>query len=137
MKILVCGGRNYGVKFSESGNIMLNKKEQDFLFGILNHAEKAYGPIEIIEGEAQGADRLSAMWAEKNGVTVHRFPADWKKHGKGAGPIRNRQMLVEGKPDLVIAFPGGNGTRNMIDQARNAGVTVLEFSKEMVDFLTS
>ena len=52
------------------------------------------------------------------------YPANWKKHGRAAGPIRNKQMLEEAKPDLVIAFPGGAGTANMVKQAREAGVKV-------------
>jgi len=52
------------------------------------------------------------------------FPADWSRHGKSAGPIRNRQMLIEGRPDIVVAFPGGKGTANMIKQAVEAGVKV-------------
>ena len=45
--------------------------------------------------------------------------------GRKAGPIRNQRMLDEGKPDLVVAFPGGKGTNGMIDLARNAGVRVI------------
>jgi hypothetical protein len=53
-------------------------------------------------------------------------PAEWKKHGKRAGPLRNMRMLEEWKPDGVAAFPGGSGTADMIAQARNAGVKVWE-----------
>jgi predicted Rossmann-fold nucleotide-binding protein len=54
------------------------------------------------------------------------FPANWPKHGKGAGFIRNQQMLNEGKPDLMIAFPGGKGTADMIEKAIKAGIKVIE-----------
>ena len=53
------------------------------------------------------------------------FPAEWKKHGKAAGPIRNRKMLQDGKPDLVLAFPGGRGTANMVELATDAGIRVM------------
>ena len=53
-----------------------------------------------------------------NGVVVEEFKADWDKFGRAAGPIRNAQMLREGKPDLVVAFPGGRGTANMVAQAK-------------------
>lgn len=80
----------------------------------------------LIHGDAKGADRLSEEMVEPSHVTVERYPADWDKYGKGAGPIRNKQMLDEGKPDLVIAFlaPNSRGTKNMIEQATKAGVPV-------------
>jgi hypothetical protein len=55
---------------------------------------------------------------------VSTFFAAWHEHGRGAGPIRNRQMLEEGRPDLVVAFPGGHGTAGMIKLALKAGVPV-------------
>lgn len=60
-------------------------------------------------------------------VPVRVFKADWDKHGKAAGPIRNQQMLDEGKPDLVLAFAGGKGTDDMCRRARAAGVEVRRF----------
>jgi len=56
-------------------------------------------------------------------VKLTRCRAEWEKHGKRAGPIRNRQML-ELKPDGVVAFPGDRGTRDMITAAQEAGVPV-------------
>lgn len=79
----------------------------------------------LIEGEAPGADTLSREYADRCKIPVEPYPAKWRLHGrKKAGPIRNGQMLVEGKPDLVVAFPGGTGTANMMRQARAAGVEV-------------
>lgn len=74
--------------------------------------------------EKLGADTLAKEYAIRRGISVSAFPALWGKHGKSAGPIRNNQMLTEGKPELVIAFRGPNsrGTQNMIDQAKKAGV---------------
>lgn len=59
------------------------------------------------------------------GIRVQKFPADWDRYGKAAGGIRNSQMLIEGKPDLVVAFPGGNGTRDMVLKARKAGIRTI------------
>jgi len=109
LKVLVCGGRDY--------------KDKMFLWNILD----GYGPpeiTEIISGMATGADAFAAEWAIKSGFKLHKYPADWKTHGKAAGMIRNRQMLVEGKPDLVIAFQGGVGTKAMVNIAEKAGVRV-------------
>ena len=108
MRVLVCGSRHF------------NDYEK------LNET-LAQCPITTnIEGEARGADRLAGVYGERHGIPVCKFPADWNKHGRAAGPIRNKQMLVEGKPEFVIAFRGSNsrGTQNMIDQATKAGIPV-------------
>lgn len=73
----------------------------------------------LIHGDARGADRLAARWAVQNGVPVKAFPANWRAHGLAAGPMRNEQMLVEGMPQLVIAFPGGRGTADMVRRVRS------------------
>jgi hypothetical protein len=112
MRVLITGGRDYA----------------DFwrLAKVLDgmHLEQ---PIScLIEGGATGADRLANGWAKRRGIPLETFTADWDLHGKAAGPIRNRRMLAEGKPDLVIAFPGGAGTADMVKQARKSGVHVRE-----------
>lgn len=113
MRVLVCGGRDY--------------KDKDRMFRVLDemHADGAQISC-IIEGECKGADLLSALWASKRNVPLLPFPADWNRYNLGAGPIRNRQMLIEGKPDLVVAFPGKTGTADMVEQARKANVRVVE-----------
>lgn len=69
---------------------------------------------------------IATAWATDHGVAVICCPADWRWHGKAAGPIRNKQMLDQHSPDLVIAFPGGRGAANMVALARAAGVPVAE-----------
>lgn len=120
MRVLVCGSRTF--------------TDYEKMKRILD----GYDITDIIEGEARGADRLAGVYGKDRGIPVHKFPADWDTHGKAAGPIRNKQMLVEGKPDLCIAFLGpvaiseftsglsdskySRGTKNMIDQAVKAGI---------------
>ena len=79
---------------------------------------------DLIHGAARGADSLAGEWASTRAVPVKIFPADWQTHGRSAGHIRNAQMLREGKPDLVVAFPGGRGTADMVAKANAAGITV-------------
>lgn len=111
MRILVCGGRDFtDTKYAYK---VLDQLYDQFLFDV------------VVEGDAQGADRIAGFWARKHKIDNLKFPADWKKYGKAAGPIRNQQMLDEGKPDLVIAFPGGGGTADMIERAEKAGVEVI------------
>lgn len=80
---------------------------------------------EIIHGAARGADMIAAALATDFGFTVRAFPADWDRHGKAAGPIRNLAMLDE-RPDLVVAFQVGesSGTQHTINEARKRGIPV-------------
>jgi hypothetical protein len=92
----------------------------------------------IIHGDCRGADKTVDSIARKRlshkGFKIERFPVlsdEWAKKGKAAGPQRNKQMLVEGKPDLVLAFheaiEKSKGTKNMINQALKAGLPVRLF----------
>ena len=111
MKILVCGGRDYN-------NITKITETLEFL-------SKALTPItEIIEGGASGVDMHAGNWAEQKQIKHTVFTADWEKHGKAAGPIRNKQMLDVGQPTMVVAFPGGKGTANMVKLAQEAEIGV-------------
>lgn len=114
MRILVCGGREYN-------DIPTLAKTLDALWG----PDYLDAPT-IISGEAKGADSLAKQYAFDCGLDYEGYPADWKKHGKAAGPVRNQQMLDEGKPDLVVAFRGGVGTADMVRRAKKAGVEVRE-----------
>jgi hypothetical protein len=117
MRVLVCGGRDYedyeGFKYILDG-----------LLDLMNNL----GETVLIHGGAKGADSMCDKYAkERFDITVERYPAQWIEYGKAAGFIRNKQMLVEGKPDCVFAFPGGKGTDNMIQQALKAKVKILQF----------
>lgn len=94
----------------------------------------------VIEGGARGLDSLARVVAEGLGYEVVEFPADWQKHGKRAGPIRNQQMLDEGKPDLVIAFHHelgqSRGTRDMVRRALRAGLPVAYLTGGAEDLIT-
>ena len=93
--------------------------------------------ITVIHGGARGADRYAREWATRRlsehpfpgllNIYVKEFPADWETHAKAAGPIRNRRMLEEGKPELVLAFKNGfdhtlsrGGTENMGQASESA-----------------
>jgi hypothetical protein len=114
MRVLVCGGRNYSDYTCMSVFLQNYLSKEDIL----------------IHGKSRGADSLSEIVRTdlygKDESKVIRFPADWERYRKRAGFIRNQQMLDEGKPDLVLAFPGGSGTLDMVTRARKAGVIVIE-----------
>lgn len=84
------------------------------------------GPIKlVIHGGAQGADTMAGEWAQSRGIACMAFAANWATEGRAAGPIRNKRMLDEVSPNVVVAFPGGRGTANMVGQARDRGFEVL------------
>lgn len=112
MRVLVCGGRDFN--------------ENIFIWNVLYQKHCKTPFTLVITGGARGVDFLADSWALQQRIKTKMFPADWQKYGFSAGPIRNQQMLDEGKPDLVIAFPGGIGTADMVRRAKKAGVKVEE-----------
>lgn len=121
MRVLVCGGRDYDNRTT--------------VWKALHEVADEHGMIFLIQGGAKGADSLAREWVRdqmrraprraEGGVSFH---ADWLRYGPKAGPIRNQLMIDEGEPDLVIAFPGGRGTADMVRRARAAGIEVREVS---------
>ncbi len=118
MRVLVCGGRDFA-------DWRAVERALDRL-----HAER--GPITaVIHGNAAGADSQGRVWAKLNRVKEIACPAEWSKFGKSAGPRRNQNMLGHG-PAVVVAFPGGRGTADMVKRARMAGVEVIEASGSLL-----
>jgi hypothetical protein len=118
-RLLVCGGRNYA--------------DREFLFLAMDAVVVRLcidKPLAICHGGASGADQLAGEWAKSRGVHCSVYRADWKAHGRAAGPIRNAEMLGSFRPDLVVAFPGGGGTLDMIRKAKKAGLMVVEPASE-------
>jgi hypothetical protein len=112
MRVLVCGGRGFN--------------DRDMFESVMNNAASRTAFLRVIQGGASGADAMAREWCVKWRYAYEHFPADWRTHGKAAGPIRNQRMIDEGKPDLVIAFPGGRGTADMVRRAKAAGLQVVE-----------
>ena len=111
-RVLVCGGRDYD--------------DVECVFATLDDLDRRVGVQEVITGGASGADSYGHHWAQDRGKPSVIFTADWAKWGRGAGPLRNQRMLDEGKPTLVVAFPGGKGTADMCRRAREFGVPLLK-----------
>ncbi|SAL02898.1 hypothetical protein AWB80_08465 [Caballeronia pedi] len=113
MRLLVCGGRDFTDTLA--------------VFGALDRAHAKREITLVIHGACPtGADNLAEKWAKSREIPYLGHPAPWKLYDKAAGPMRNRAMLEEWKPEGVVAFPGGSGTADMVRRARDAGVTVWE-----------
>ena len=119
LRVLVCGGRDYS-------NVEQLYKVLDRVDGSWESADST-GPIStIISGHARGADQLAEKYANEKNIPLEIYPAQWDVYGKSAGVIRNQEMLDEGLPDLVVAFPGGKGTAHMVKIAQKANVMMLQ-----------
>jgi hypothetical protein len=121
LRVLMCGSRHWSdreaVVMAMAG--IEARRTTDLL-------EK--GNVTVIHGAARGADTIAGEVAAEWGYHVEVYPADWKRHGKAAGFIRNAQMLEQGRPHLVIAFTddleASRGTADMVRRARAADVPV-------------
>lgn len=111
MTLLVCGGRSYA--------------NRGFLSAVLDGIHAAEPVTLLVHGAARGADTLAHEWAMKRGIACAAHPADWDTYGRAAGSLRNQEMLDVRHPDLVIAFPGGSGTADMVRRARAAQVPAI------------
>jgi hypothetical protein len=141
-RMLVCGDRNWLDRRFPDGteNEDLKWWVHDQTLDVLLDLAKAYRVDTVIEGCARGADRCAEDFSAKFPILITNhlhFPAEWDKYRKPggknpAGPIRNMQMLEEGKPDFVVAFHDNllesKGTRHMVRIADDAGIDVYGYS---------
>jgi hypothetical protein len=110
LKILICGDRDW---------------HDQYLIARRIHELCVKFDLTVVHGDCRGADRIAGSRAEAFGCKVKAYPAEWDKYGRAAGPIRNKQMLVEEDPELVIGFHEdirkSKGTRDMLRIAFKAG----------------
>jgi len=112
MIVLICGGREYDDRES-----------------IIRRIAQLPPESIVITGAARGTDTLAMQEAIAHGFHSASVPALWNRYGKMAGHLRNEAMLRLG-PELVIAFPGGPGTRNCCHQAEALGIPVERISPQ-------
>lgn len=122
MRIIVCGGRNFvDVPMLWRGLDKINAETPGGIRCVID------GSSDDVTGPYKGADYWAHQWAAARDKPWERYNADWVAHGRAAGPIRNSEMLRLGKPDMVVAFPGGRGTADMVKQADAAGLPIRRF----------
>lgn len=111
MRVLIFGGRDQD---PDAVCGWLEEHFSDLLIthGILKRPADARN-VAIIEGGAGGADLGGLLYAIRNHIDHVQERADWIRHGRAAGPIRNQKMIDDHKPDLAIGFPGGVGSADM------------------------
>ena len=119
MKIIISGGRHFN-------NVALLWRTLDELHGSVPGGIQLLveGASDDVTGPYVGADYWAHEWALARQVPALRRRAEWKKHGKAAGPIRNGEMLTRYLPDRLVAFPGGRGTADMMAKAERAGIFI-------------
>lgn len=98
--VLVFGGRDY--------------PDEKCVRAVLSILYVQYGDrLCVIHGDCKtGADKFADKWCEDHGITPLKFPADWNKYGRAAGPIRNSEMAKQ-PIDSAIRFGGGKGSADM------------------------
>lgn len=115
MKVAFTGGRDFGCDGRDGPQRSL---VEEIVLAIDTKCEVLVGDCPT------GVDDVVWGYADRMGNDTRVFRADWDKHGKAAGPIRNRAMLDSGV-DLLIAFPGGRGTQDCVRAAKERGIPVL------------
>lgn len=121
IKVIIAGTRDF------NDYAFLKKNVDYFLQGINPNNEE----IEIVSGNARGADKLGERYAKEHNLPVKLFPANWDKYGKQAGYLRNQEMA--NYSDVLIAFwdEKSKGTKHMIDIAKKQGLTVIVVGYEL------
>ena len=121
IKVIIAGTRDF------NDYAFLKKNVDYFLQGINPNNEE----IEIVSGNARGADKLGERYAKEHNLPVKLFPANWDKYGKRADYLRNQEMA--NYSDMLIAFwdEKSKGTKHMIDIAKKQGLTVIVVGYEL------
>lgn len=122
MKLLVCGSRS--IKDFE----WVGTQIENYILSTLN---LTFDDITIIEGEASGVDTIAKMWAEFRMRPIISMPADWKTYGRGAGIIRNKQMVELCDACLILWDGVSKGTKNDITlcEKLNKPIKVILYKK--------
>lgn len=117
MRILVCGGRHF--------------EDADRVHRELSHLHWCRPLTVLAHGGLAGIGPAAEAWARRAGIAVVRYPPNWEFFGRKAEGLRNAFMFEDSAPDLVLAFPGGRHTADLIARARDTGVAVLVVPPEV------
>ncbi len=107
MKVIIAGDREF--------------TDYLLLYNWVHAVNKMWAISEVVSGGARGTDKMGERWAKEHGTPVKVFPADWKRYGNTAGPLRNAQMGDYGHALLAFVAPSSKGTVNMMKIMRDFG----------------
>jgi len=113
MKVIIAGSRS----FTDIERVFSELDSYHFWY---------FDITECVCGMANGVDIIGKEWCLTKNIPVKEFPADWDKHGKAAGPIRNKQMAEYSDCAIVIWDGKSKGSKNMIEQMKKAQKPVYE-----------
>lgn len=111
MRVLICAGRHY----TDSRRCRQ----------VLEAFQRLHPVRVVIHGGSQFLGAQIEDWAREIGADLVRYPPHWQLHGKHAERLRNRFMLADSRPDIVLALPGGDDTEELLAQARTQGIQTL------------
>ncbi len=114
-RIIIAGGRDFD---------NFRKLESETRLWLMELGFTDFKQIEVVSGNARGADMLGERFAHLHRCNLRLFPADWKAHGRAAGPIRNREMADYATHCICFWDGESRGTKNMIDAAEAKGLPV-------------
>ncbi len=129
MKVLVTGGRHA----SHSTARVVWDWLDDLYYCLVTVGVGDYctgGSLQIAQGGAPGVDKFARDWCMKRGVHFVNYPY-LSEFGRAGGRMRNEVMLQSFRPDFVVAFPGGSGTRHMKAIAEAAGYPVFNMMENV------
>lgn len=119
-KVIVAGSRTFN-------DYNFLKEKLDFLLD--GYASET---IEIVYGGAAGADSLAWEYAKEKNLAAMCFTADWDKHGKAAGPLRNKRMAEYADACVVFIINNSRGSQSMIKEAKLAGLKLIVYDIKQV-----
>ena len=111
-KLIIAGGRDF------NHPNMLFDETRIYLDELYTQIGDKVLDLEIVSGRANGADKWGETFADEHYFPKQYFPANWDKHGKAAGPIRNKEMAEYADAAIIFWDGKSRGSKNMIDNMK-------------------
>lgn len=115
MKLIIAGSRSIRIPTKEVNEYVRNW-------------ERAFGRLvtSVMTGGAEGVDACGSAWARERFIPVRVYHADWKRYGRAAGPLRNRQMAKVADGLLLVWDGRSKGSESMLKFARDFDLLIYE-----------
>ena len=113
MKLIIAGSRNYH-----------DCVVYELIHTTISKLNETNQVKELVTGCAKGVDAFAEKYGRRYNIPIVKFPADWEKYGKAAGPIRNKQMAIYADALLLIWDGESRGSANMLKNAKEQGLKI-------------